>query len=63
MYSSTTKEIANQIVSQNGKGVWVFRPTADAVPASGRDTPVQIYSYEENSKGLESLGCGIDAGE
>ena len=57
MYSATTTEIANRIVSEDGKGVWVFRPTRDAIPTSGNDTPIEVYSYRDNSEGIENLSC------
>jgi hypothetical protein len=57
MESSTTKEIANRIVSQNGKGVWIFRPTPEPPPGSGGDSPIQIYGYKDNVAGLNQVTC------
>jgi hypothetical protein len=54
----TTKEIADYIVSLNGKGIWVFRPTPGPLPESGSNTPIQIYGYEENAAELDRLTCG-----
>lgn len=61
MQNATTTEIANRIVSLDRKGVWVFYPTPSRISESEGDTPIQVFAYNDNAAGLESLACGIAA--
>lgn len=61
MQFATTTEIANRIVSQNGKGVWTFHPTPDRKPESDSDPPVEVFGYSENAASLDFLKCVADA--
>jgi len=61
MQSATPREIADHIVTQKGKGVWVFRATPDVLPASGSETSIQIYGYKDNAGPLANLSCDADA--
>ncbi len=57
--NSSTKEIADHIVSLKGKGLWIFGPPSFPETATGSETPLQIYSYTEDSKAIDHLGCNI----
>lgn len=60
MQSATTMEIADRIVSQVGKGLWVMRPRVDTLAAPEAQTPIEIFSYSEDAQSLGTLTCGAD---
>ena len=55
--NSTTKEIANVIVSAGSKGVWVFRPTPVPHRLSEIKSPIQIYGYANDGGQLAKVAC------
>ena len=62
--SVTSQEIANQIVQQDGKGLWVFRPTPPptgaelgAFASSVGHTPIHIYGYDDDAAEIGQIPC------
>jgi hypothetical protein len=56
MSSATTMEIANHIVSLDGKGMWVFKIARQTSTDSG-DEMLQVFSYQEDERSLNDLSC------
>jgi hypothetical protein len=57
----STEEIADRIVTLDGKGLWIFRGTA-AHPTSAADEEITVYSYTDDVASLNKLSCNsIDA--
>ena len=56
LVSLNTVEIANRIVTQNGAGIWLFRPYFSQA-LNRVDYKVSIYSYAINSPQIEKIAC------
>jgi hypothetical protein len=60
---ATTKEIANRIVSQNGKGVWILRPTYESGLKPRSQSSIRIYAYSEDAAELDRVSCEVAPSE
>jgi hypothetical protein len=63
MQGATTKEIANRIVSQKDKGVWMLRPTPQSASKSTSQSHLRIFAYSEDAAELDRVSCGVDPSE
>jgi hypothetical protein len=57
--NSTTREIANFIVSRKGQGVWSFYPLTNTPAGNGSESPIRIFGYNENTIAIHNLPCKI----
>ena len=53
----TVEQIANQIVSQDGKGAWILYPIPDDVAKATDVRRFYLYGYSDDSHALGNLSC------
>jgi hypothetical protein len=56
----TVEQIANHIVSLNGKGAWILDPNPYESGKSGKSV-LHIYGYEDDARVLRNLPCPTQA--
>lgn len=61
MYNATTEEIANQLVSQDGNGIWIMPYIEDSQGTETGKTSsslfLNVYSYDDDSMSISALSC------
>ncbi len=56
--NATTEQIADHIVTLEGKGAWIlFPPRDEAAEASNNAPPFHIYGYSDDRQALSRLSC------
>jgi hypothetical protein len=53
----TVKQIANNIVSLDGKGVWILYPIPEATSQIAAVRRLYIYGYSDDSRTIADLSC------
>lgn len=63
MQGASTAEIANRIVSQDGKGIWMLRPIPQSTSNAESEPFIQILPYSANLAEVQRVSCEANRNE
>lgn len=58
----TVEQIANQIVSQDGKGAWILYPIPEDISQASAVRRLYVYGYSDDSHAIGNLSCANSDG-